>query len=100
MGAPTIFGTTTGQSSTAASSSILPACNSIDSELNSCVGYMVKIEAKPSDTCCAGVKSLKQYNNNKAARQAIYRGLESVAPILGQIDYSLLTGLPKSAECL
>ncbi|KAK9197667.1 hypothetical protein WN944_012850 [Citrus x changshan-huyou] len=71
MGAPTIFGTTTGQSSTAASSSILPACNSIDSELNSYVGYIGKIEAKPSDTCCGGVKSQKQYNNNKAAPGAL-----------------------------
>lgn len=77
-----------------ASPSAAPACNSVVNELNPCVPYLVKDEAKPTDSCCAGVKSLLPYQNNKDARQSICECLEAVAPMYPHIDNSLISALP------
>ncbi|KAJ4711893.1 Non-specific lipid-transfer protein, partial [Melia azedarach] len=75
-----------------------PDCNSVLVQLNPCVPYLSKNEAKPQDACCSGVKNLKQYSNDKVSRQAICRCLETVAPMYGQIDYSLISALPRQCS--
>ena len=77
-----------------ASPSAAPACNLVVNELNPCVPYLVKNEAKPSDSCCAGVMSLMPYQKNKAARQSICECLEAVSPMYPRIDNSLISALP------
>ncbi|TXG49236.1 hypothetical protein EZV62_025111 [Acer yangbiense] len=76
----------------------VPPCASIINQLSPCVSYLTRQENQPETACCNGVKYLKDYTSDKQERQSICECLESVAPMYGGLDFSLIRLLPKKCR--
>ncbi|XP_021757524.1 probable non-specific lipid-transfer protein 2 isoform X1 [Chenopodium quinoa] len=71
-------------------------CNQVINELSPCLPYLHNQYSSPSTYCCQGAKYVwKHFAQSKKKRQGVCQCLESVLPIIGQIDGSLISALPK-----
>ncbi|XP_021754353.1 probable non-specific lipid-transfer protein 2 [Chenopodium quinoa] len=71
-------------------------CNQVINELSPCLSYLHSQYSSPSTNCCQGAKYVyKHYGKSKKKRQGVCQCLESVLPLIGQIDGSLISALPQ-----
>ncbi|CAO2819211.1 unnamed protein product [Amaranthus hypochondriacus] len=70
-------------------------CNDVVNELSPCLSYLDNQDSSPSSSCCQGAKYVaKHYSKSKTKRQEVCQCLESLLPLVGQIDTSLVSDLP------
>ncbi|KAK4483527.1 hypothetical protein RD792_010724 [Penstemon davidsonii] len=74
-----------------------PSCATIESELSSCVAYIVdRMMESPSPTCCSGVKSIAGQVSSKQDAVAVCNCIKAVLVQLGnQVVPGRVSDLPK-----
>lgn len=71
-------------------------CNEVINELSPCLSYLNKQYSSPSSFCCQGANYVwKQYGKKKKQRRGVCECLESVLPLIGQIDGSVISAIPQ-----
>ncbi|XP_010676295.2 probable non-specific lipid-transfer protein 2 [Beta vulgaris subsp. vulgaris] len=71
-------------------------CSQVANELLPCLSYLDEQTTSPSSSCCQGTKYVwKHYGRGKSERQEVCECLESLLPLIGAVDGSLVSALPQ-----
>ncbi|XP_073129059.1 non-specific lipid-transfer protein D, cotyledon-specific isoform-like [Henckelia pumila] len=74
------------------------SCGTVDTKAASCIAYATGRATKPSDPCCAGLKSLAQSVQSVADKKDICRCLKEAVKSFAGVQDKFLSKIPSACS--